>query len=81
MAWIRRVTPDEATGVLEEEYEEALRRAGRVSQVLQISSLHPELLRAWVELYKRLMFGPSPLSRVERELVAVVVSAENGCRY
>ncbi|MDX1577433.1 MAG: carboxymuconolactone decarboxylase family protein [Gemmatimonadota bacterium] len=32
-------------------------------------------------LYRKLMFGPSPLDRAEREAIAVVVSALNGCFY
>jgi alkylhydroperoxidase family enzyme len=32
-------------------------------------------------LYKAIMFGPSKLSRVERELLAVVVSRANSCHY
>jgi alkylhydroperoxidase family enzyme len=34
-----------------------------------------------MELYKAIMFGPSSLSRQERELVATVVSATNECFY
>ncbi len=44
-------------------------------------SLNPEVLRASIEMYKAIMFGPSPLSRQERELLATVVSAENECYY
>lgn len=32
-------------------------------------------------LYRTIMFGPSPLTRLERELVATVVSEANGCHY
>jgi alkylhydroperoxidase/carboxymuconolactone decarboxylase family protein YurZ len=32
-------------------------------------------------LYREIMFGPSGLSRQERELLAVVVSAANSCGY
>ncbi len=81
MAWIRTIAPDDADGELREEYDEAVRRSGRVAQVLRLSSLNPGALSRWVELYKHVMFGPSPLSRSERELVAVVVSAENHCHY
>ena len=34
-----------------------------------------------MELYLAIMFAPSGLKREERELIAVVVSAENGCEY
>ncbi len=81
MAWIRTIELDEADGDLRAEYEAATRRSGRISNVLKISSLNPKTLTAWVELYKSVMFAPSPLSRSERELVATVVSQENGCHY
>jgi alkylhydroperoxidase family enzyme len=34
-----------------------------------------------MRLYKAIMFGPSELDRVERELLAVVVSTANSCDY
>ena len=81
MAWIRTISPEQADGEVREEYVEAVRRTGRVAHVIQLSSLNPPALRAWVGLYKVLMFGPSPLSRPEREMVATVVSRENDCHY
>jgi len=38
-------------------------------------------MRAHVGLYRTIMFGESPLSRSERETIAVVVSAANDCHY
>ena len=34
-----------------------------------------------MSLYIALMFGESPLTRAQRELLAVVVSRSNDCRY
>ncbi len=81
MAWIDTIDPDDAEGPLREEYDEAVRRCGRVHNVVGLSSLHPPALSAWVGLYKTLMFGPSPLSRAEREMIATVVSVETRCHY
>jgi len=39
------------------------------------------VLKRSMELYKGIMFGPSGLSRQERELLAVVVSRQNDCHY
>lgn len=36
---------------------------------------------ASMNLYRAIMFGPSPLSRRQREMMATVVSASNGCHY
>ncbi len=81
MAWIRRIEPEEAEGPLARLYEEAVRRAGKVYEIVKLQSLRPDILRAWIGYYRAVMFGPSGLTRAERELVATVVSHANGCRY
>jgi len=81
MSWIKTVAEGEASGRLREEYDTAVRRAGRVFQILKIQSLNPEALRASMALYVALMKGPSPLPRAVREMLAVVVSRTNGCHY
>lgn len=58
-----------------------MRRAGRVWNIVQVMSLSPATLRASMVQYSTLMFGESPLSRVQRELLATVVSAELECFY
>lgn len=81
-AWIAVVPEDEAQGELAELYDE-LRSAktGTVDHILAIHSLHPETMRDHARLYRTLMHGPGDLSRVEREMVGVVVSAVNRCHY
>jgi alkylhydroperoxidase family enzyme len=49
--------------------------------ILASHSLNPAALEAHVRLYRVLMFGPSGLSRIEREAIAVAVSAVNECHY
>ncbi len=81
MPWIRQTPFEEATGLLKEELDAAMKRAGRVWNIVHIMSLNPRVLKSSMEQYKALMFGPSPLTRVQRELLATVVSAEVGCHY
>src|SRR5207302_7008985 len=81
MAYIRTIPPDEATGALKEEYETAQRRAGYVAHILRLQSLNPAVLHAGVQLYVALMHGPSALTRLQRELIATVVSRANDCFY
>ena len=81
MAWIETIPPEAAEGLLKKEYDEAVARSGGVANVVSLSSLNPESLAAWVGVYKAVMYGPSPLERYERELVATVVSQENNCHY
>ena len=81
MAHIRLIEVDEATGELRVEYDAAIRRAGKVFNIVKAMSLRPRALRAAMDLYREVMFGPSELSRAERELLAVVVSCANDCHY
>lgn len=81
MAWIRVIPPAEAEGPLREEYEAALRRAGRVWNVVSLMSQNPAAMKTSMAFYLALMYGPSPLSRAQREMLAVVVSAANRCHY
>ena len=81
MAWIKTIAPQNAEGLLKDEYDTAIRRAGRVYRILQVQSLNPETLHRSLELYKAAMHGPSGLSRTERELLATVVSRANECFY
>ena len=81
MAHLRLTDEHEASGVLKEEYEAAVGRAGKVFNIVKAMSLRPSVLRRSIELYKGIMFGTSGLSRQERELLATVVSRENDCHY
>lgn len=49
--------------------------------ILRIHGVHSRTMRQHYDLYKQLMYSKGPLSRVQREMIAVVVSAENKCRY
>lgn len=56
-------------------------KLGLVPNVLRAYALRPEKLRAFGRMYNDLMLGDSGLSKLEREMVAVVVSAVNRCYY
>lgn len=81
MTWIKTIEPEDAAGELRKEYSTAVKRAGKVFNILKIQSLNPETLRASMSLYLATMHAPSGLSRAERELLAVVVSRANNCFY
>ena len=82
MPWIRTVPPDEAAGLLRQIFDAATRRAGRVFNVVRLQSLRPKVLQASTQLYLELMHAPEgALTRAQREMIAVVVSATNGCHY
>ena len=73
--------PEDAEGPLRSIYDAAVQRAGKVFGILRIQSLNPSVLRASMQLYQSVMMGPSPLSRAEREAMAVTVSRANDCFY
>jgi len=81
MAFIRTIHPEEATGSLARQYDQAIARAGRVFNIVSLQSLNPTVLDASIRLYKALMLGPGTLSRPVREMLATVTSRELGCFY
>ena len=81
MAWIKVIGTEEADGELKQLYEEAQSRAGRVWNIVSIMSQNPAAMKASMQVYMTIMFGPSPLNRSQREMLATVVSATNHCVY
>jgi uncharacterized peroxidase-related enzyme len=81
MSWIRMIHESEAEGDLAKAYEDITRRRGKVSNIMRVQSLTPNVMAAHMDLYMAVMFRKGGLSRAERELIAVVVSMENGCEY
>jgi alkylhydroperoxidase family enzyme len=53
----------------------------RPANIIRVSGVNPPVLEQHVSLYRSIMFGESPLSRQQREMIAVVVSALNQCHY
>jgi len=53
----------------------------RVDNILQIHSLNPGGLTAHNTLYRSAMSGTASLRKVDREMVALVVSLLNKCHY
>ena len=81
MAHIKTIHEREATGELAEWYRRVGNPDGTVDNVMKVHSLNPDTLRTHFEMYTAAMHKHSPLSRAEREMVAVTVSRLNGCTY
>jgi alkylhydroperoxidase family enzyme len=81
MAWITIVPEASADGELRDAYRMVRAARGEVANIYRVHSVHPRIMTAHLELYGELMFGPSELTRAERETLALAVSATNGCRY
>ncbi|USG62927.1 peroxidase-related enzyme [Sneathiella marina] len=56
-------------------------KLGMVPNVLASYSFDTAKLRAFSDMYGELMLGDSGLSKLEREMIAVVVSSVNKCFY
>lgn len=81
MPFIKQYTLNEATGMVKQELEKAVKRAGRVWNIVQIMSQNGRVMKSSMEMYGATMFAESPLSRMQREMLAVVVSKINHCVY
>jgi uncharacterized peroxidase-related enzyme len=56
-------------------------KLGAPNNVVRTHAWRPELMLRWLDFYEFISKGPSGLSRVEREMIGVVVSAENRCLF
>ena len=56
-------------------------KLGFVPNVLQAYAWHSTKFDGFTNLYNDLMLGESGLSKLEREMIAVVVSSANHCYY
>jgi len=81
MARIKIIEHNEATGELLEIYNNLIATRGKLADVHKIQSLRPRSIVKHMDLYLEIMFSNSALSRADREMMAVVVSAANNCEY
>ena len=81
MAYIKIIQPNEAEGIVKQEYDKGIKRAGRVYNILKIMSQSPTALKESMRLYLAIMYGDSELSRAQREMIATIVSQVNHCKY
>ena len=80
--WIKTIHPGEAEGLLRRQYAAAVKRAGKVYNILRVQSLRPKVLRASTQTYLEVMHSAeSGLSRAQREMIATAVSRINECHY
>lgn len=85
MAWIRmlddeeiRARGDRLTRLCRAAVDD---RTGRLDNILRVHTLRPETLDGHLHLYRSIMRASTGLSRREREVMAVAVSAYNHCHY
>ncbi|WP_420634222.1 hypothetical protein [Candidatus Palauibacter sp.] len=49
--------------------------------IIRVHGVHSRTIRLHYDLYRELMYGAGPLSRTQREMIAVTVSGLNDCHY
>lgn len=81
MPYIETIQHENAKGSLKEIYDNLVKTRGKVAEVHKIQSLNPESIVNHMDLYMTIMFGQSPVKRVHREMMAVIVSISNKCEY
>ena len=81
MAFISYIPEDKAAPELKELYDEYRNAAGFVDNILRIHGHNPASMEGHFDLYRTLMRGSSPLTRTQREMIAVTVSGINDCFY
>jgi uncharacterized peroxidase-related enzyme len=62
-------------------WKKCVDKLGFVPNVFSTYSLRPQRLRNFMAMYNEIMLSESGLSKLEREMIAVVVSSANRCYY
>ena len=80
-AWILIPSADELPARVNDEIGDVSERIGFVPNVARLLAVTPSHFVGWWRYFDELMRGPSGLTKTQREMIAVVVSAESGCPY
>lgn len=83
MSWTALVPPDPADSRTRAPFERIAERSsrGQVSHYWQALATLPGALESALSLAQGVMDDPAPLTAAQAEMIAVVVSATNGCGY
>lgn len=73
--------PDPGEDDLKKYFAKCREKLGMVPNVIRAVAHNPKKARTFIATYNELMLGDSKLSKLEREMVAVVVSSANRCYY
>ena len=76
-----KLKPEELTPEMAAYFAKCEEKLGFVPNVLKAYAFAMPKLSAFVAMYNDLMLAPSGVSKLEREMIAVAVSAHNRCYY
>jgi uncharacterized peroxidase-related enzyme len=80
-AWIAVPSPDQLPTEVAEEIGDIAERIGFMPNVARLLAVTPRHFVGWWKYFDDLMRGPSGLTKTQREMIAVVISAESHCPY
>lgn len=80
-AWLAVPSAGGLPDQVEAEIGPVARKIGFLPNVARLLAISPEHFTGWWRYFDALMRGPSGLSKTQREMIAVVVSAEARCPY
>ena len=82
MSWIETIPKEEAQGELAELYRVLLDPStGELDEIMAVHSLDPGGLAAHLGLYRNAMKSSPGVRKLDREMIALVVSRLNACHY
>lgn len=82
MSWIEVIDDESWSGELAPLRDRVKDPAtDKVDHIMSIHSLDPQALAAHDAVYRSAMRGTGTLRKVDRELIAFIVSDINGCHY
>src|SRR5512145_1662968 len=80
-AWVAVPSGDELPEQVEQTIGPIAEKIGFVPNVARLLAITPDHFLGWWSYFDDLMRGPSGLTKTQREMIAVVVSAEVHCPY
>jgi hypothetical protein len=85
MAWVRTIEPQDSDGEVLKAYQDMTgeERPQRMGNVIKSTSIRPRTMRAMSQLNNAVNFrnDDSGVTRLQREMIASVVSTTLECRY
>ncbi len=80
-AWLSVPSADSLPEAVAAEIGPVAQKIGFVPNVARLLAISPDHFTGWWRYFDELMRGPSGLSKTQREMIAVVISAEARCPY
>lgn len=81
MSFIGYIAYEDATDDLKKLYEKMSGPSNTPANIVRIAGHNPKAMESHINFYRSIQYHKSPITRSQREMIAVVVSAINECHY